>query len=236
MQIRRRPTELLDLSVQPVMFVLLFTYVFGGAIAGSNHAYLQLLLPGIIVQNAIFATLGTAVGLNTDLGKGIFDRLRSLPIARSAPLAGRVAADLVRQLWSLGVVLGVGMLLGFRITTSPLGVLGAAALIVAFASAFSWVAVLIGIVATDPEKIQVYVFSLMMPLTFLSNIFVPTETLPGWLQAWVRISPVTLLTDATRGLLVGGAVAASATWALLWAAVICVIAVPLALRALRRRI
>jgi oleandomycin transport system permease protein len=234
-QIRRRPTELLDLSLQPIMFVLLFTYVFGGAIAGSNSDYLQYLLPGIIVQNAIFATLGTAVGLNNDLTKGIFDRLQSLPIARWVPLAGRVIADLLRQLWSLAIVLGVGTLLGFRPTTGPLGIIGAAALILAFTLAFSWLAVLIGVAAADAEKIQVYVFTLMLPLTFLSSVFVRPETMPGWLRVCVEVNPVTLLSDATRGLLVGGEVAGPAMGALAWGVAICAVTAPLALRVLRRR-
>lgn len=235
LQIRRRPTELLDLSVQPVMFVLLFTFVFGGAISGSNRDYLQFLLPGIIVQNAVFATLGTAVGLNTDLGTGLFDRFRSLPVARFAPLAGRVVADLVRQLWSLAVVLAVGSLLGFRVTAGGAGVLGVAALILGFTVLFSWVTVLIGVLAPDAEKIQVYVFSLMMPLTFLSSVFVPASTMPGWLRVWVNVNPVTLLADATRGLLIGGEVLQPALGALAWAAGLCLVSAPLALRALDRR-
>jgi hypothetical protein len=141
-QIRHNPMELVDLSIQPIMFVLLFTYVFGGAIAGSTHGYLQFALAGIIVQNALFATLNTAIALNTDLTKGIYDRFRSLPIARSAPLIGRILADIVRQAWSMGILLAVGMLLGFRIGTNPLAVLAAAALLVVFCLGFSWIGVL----------------------------------------------------------------------------------------------
>jgi oleandomycin transport system permease protein len=132
-QIRHNPMELGDLSLQPLMFVLLFAYVFGGAMAGSPKAYLQFGLAGIITQNALFLTMNTGMALNTDITKGVFDRFRSLPIARSAPLVGRIAADVVRQVWSMAILLGVGMLLGFRVGTSPVSALGAVALLVVFA-------------------------------------------------------------------------------------------------------
>ena len=154
-QIKHNPSELLDLSIQPIMFVLLFTFVFGGAIGGSTDAYLQFSLGGLIAQNALFLTVYTATGLATDLQKGTFDRFRSLPIARSAPLSGRIMGDVVRQLWSLVVLLAVGVALGFRITTSPLAVLAAFGLLVAFTVAFSWTSVLLGVLARDPEKVQI---------------------------------------------------------------------------------
>jgi oleandomycin transport system permease protein len=137
-QIKHNPMELLDLSIQPIMFVLLFTYVFGGAIAGSTGEYLQFALPGIIVQNALFATMTTGFGLNSDLTKGVFDRLRSLPIARSAPLAGRIIADTVKQAWSVALLIGVGMILGFRVEHGAAGLLGAFALLLGFSLAASW--------------------------------------------------------------------------------------------------
>jgi len=137
-QIRHNPMELGDLSLQPLMFVVLFAYVFGGAIAGSPKAFLQFGLAGIICQNALFLTMNTGVALNNDITKGVFDRFRSLPIARSAPLAGRIAADVVRQVWSMAILLGVGTLLGFRIQTNLVGVLGAVLLLLVFACAFSW--------------------------------------------------------------------------------------------------
>jgi oleandomycin transport system permease protein len=154
-QIKHNPMELLDLSVQPIMFVLLFTFVFGGAIGGSTDAYLQFSLGGLIAQNALFLTVYTATGLATDLQKGTFDRFRSLPIARSAPLSGRIMGDVVRQLWSLVVLLAVGVALGFRITTSPVAVLAAFGLLVVFTVAFSWTSVLLGVLARDPEKVQI---------------------------------------------------------------------------------
>src|SRR5919108_4983380 len=153
-QIRHNPMELGDLSLQPLMFVVLFAYVFGGAIAGSPKAYLQFGLAGIICQNALFLTMNTGMALNTDTTKGVFDRFRSLPIARSAPLAGRIVADLVRQVWSMAILLGVGTLLGFRVQTNPLSVLAAVALLVTVACAFSWLPVLVAMLVDEPEKVM----------------------------------------------------------------------------------
>ncbi len=234
-QIKHNPMELFDLSVQPLMFVLLFSYVFGGAVSGSPKEYLQFGLAGIITQNALFLTMNTAVALNTDIGKGVFDRLRSLPIARSAPLAGRIVADVVRQVWSVVILLSAGMLLGFRVGTSPAGVLGALALLVVFTLAFSWAPVLVGLLVDEPEKVMAFGFVAVFPLTFASNAFVPADTMPGWLQGWVDVNPVSLLTDAIRGLLVGGEVAGPAMGALAWAAAIAAVFAPLALLAFRRR-
>lgn len=235
-QIKHNPMELLDLSVQPIMFVLLFVYVFGGQMAnGSTTDYLQYALPGIIVQNALFATLTTAIGLNSDLTKGVFDRLRSLPIARFAPLLGRVVADLVKQVWFLALMLGLGSLLGFRIRTGVWQVLASVGLLLVFALAMSWFAVLIGMVASEPEKVQMIAFSLMMPITFTSSAFVVPDTMPGWLQAWVHVNPVTHLSDATRALMRGGEVASPVLWSLVWAAGIAAVFFPLAMRAYRSR-
>jgi len=235
-QIKHNPMELLDLSVQPIMFVLLFTFVFGGAIGGSTEAYLQFALGGLIAQNALFLTVYTAIGLSTDLQKGTFDRFRSLPIARSAPLAGRIVADVARQLWSLVVLLLTGTVLGFRITTGPVEVVAAFGLLAAFTIAFSWTSVWLGVLLRDPEKVQVFGFTVLLPLTFASNAFVPTETMPGWLQAWVSVNPVTHLSDALRGLLVGGPVAQDAVATLLWGLAIAAVFAPLALHALRTRV
>lgn len=234
-QLKHNPSELLDLSIQPIMFVLLFTFVFGGAIGGSTDAYLQFALGGLIAQNALFLTIYTATGLATDLQKGTFDRFRSLPIARSAPLTGRIVGDVLRQLWSLVVLLAVGVVLGFRITTGPLAVVAAFGLLVVFTLAFSWTSVLLGVLARDPEKVQLYGFTVLFPLTFASNAFAPTETMPGWLQAWVSINPVSRMADALRGLLVGGPVAANAIATVLWGAAFAAVFGPLAVWALRTR-
>jgi oleandomycin transport system permease protein len=235
-QVRHNPWELGDYSIQPIMFVLLFTYVFGGAIAGSTGDYLTFALPGIIVMNMLFVTMYVGTGLNTDLTKGVFDRLRSLPIARWAPLAGRILADQVKQAWSIFLLLVVGMILGFRIGTNMAGLLGAVALLLAFALAFSWVSVLVGVLAKDPERVQLFGFTALFPVTFVSNVFVQTDTMPGWLQAWVKINPVTHLADAARGLMVGGPAADSVMWSLLWAAGIVLVFAPLSVYALKRRV
>jgi oleandomycin transport system permease protein len=175
-------------------------------------------------------------GLNTDLTKGVFDRLRSLPIARWAPLAGRILADQVKQAWSIFLLLVVGMILGFRIGTNVAGLLGAVALLLTFALAFSWVSVLVGVLAKDPERVQLFGFTALFPVTFVSNVFVQTDTMPGWLQAWVKVNPVTHLADAARGLMVGGPAADSVMWSLLWAAAIVAAFAPLSVYALKRRV
>lgn len=235
-QIRHNPMELLDLSVQPIMFILLFTYVFGTAISGSPSEYVQFMLAGIIVQNSLFATMTTGFGLNMDLTKGVFDRLRSLPIARSAPLTGRILADTVKQVWSTALLLGVGVIIGFRVHTGPLEVLAAVVLLLVFMMAASWLSVLVGVLVSEPDKVQIFGFMVIFPLSFTSNAFVPTDKMPGWLQAWVKVNPVTILADAVRGLLNTGAEAGPIFKSLLWAAGLVVVFAPLAVRALRRRV
>ncbi len=235
LQVRHNPFELLDFSLQPILFLLLFVYVFGGAVAGDVGAYLDFVLPGIIVMNMFFVTVYVGLGLNNDLTKGVFDRLRSLPIARWAPLAGRITADMLKQGWSVALLLGVGMLMGFRVGTNVFGVLGAFALIVGFAFAFSWVSVLIGVLARDAERVQVYGYTALFPLTFVSSAFVPAETMPAWLQPFVAINPVTTLSDATRGLLVAGPIAAPALGSIAWAVAIGVVFAPLAAWTFKRK-
>jgi oleandomycin transport system permease protein len=235
-QIRHNPMELGDLSLQPLMFVVLFAYVFGGAIAGSPKAYLQFGLAGIVCQNALFLTMNTGMALNTDITKGVFDRFRSLPIARSAPLAGRIVADVVRQVWSVAILVTVGMLLGFRIQTGPVSALAALVLLLVFTLAFSWLPVLVAMLVDEPEKVMMLGFVVVFPMTFASSAFVPVATMPGWLQGWARINPTSLLVDAVRGLLVGGRVAGPVLGALAWAVAIAAVCAPLALRAFRRRV
>jgi oleandomycin transport system permease protein len=235
-QVKHNPWELGDFSFQPIMFVLLFTYVFGGAIAGSPADYLQFALPGIIVMNMLFVTMYVGLGLNTDLTKGVFDRLRSLPIARWAPMAGRITADLLKQAWSIVLLLGIGMILGFRIETSWLAVLAASGLILLFALAFSWTSVLVGLVAKDPEQVQLFGFTALFPIAFVSNVFVPAETMPAWLQPVVEFNPVSVLSDATRGLMVGGPVAEPLMWTLVWAVGIVAVFGPLSMVVFRRRL
>jgi oleandomycin transport system permease protein len=236
-QIRHNPMELIDLSIQPIMFVLLFAYVFGPSIGGSVSAYLPVVIPGIIAQNALFATMSTGIGLNFDITKGVFDRFRSLPISRTAPLAGRILADTVKQAWSLFVLLGVGMLIGFRVQTDALALLAAFLLLLAFALLVSWSAVFIGLSVQEPEKVQIFGFVIIFPMSFLSNAFIPgTRGMPDWLAFVIRNNPVTQLVTATRGLLIGGQpVLHPSIIALLWAAGIAAVFIPLSIRQFRRR-
>ncbi|GAB3812731.1 ABC transporter permease [Micromonospora zhanjiangensis] len=231
----RTPEQLLDVTLQPIIFVLIFVYLLGGAISGSQHAYLQFLLPAIMVQTVLFASAATGVSLNTDIEKGVFDRFRSLPIARSAPLIGSVLGDLVRFVVSILVLFGFGYAIGFRIGTDPLSTLAACLLTIAFAFAVTWVGVLIGVLMRSPGAVQGTAFLIMFPLTFGTNMMVPTDTLPGWLQWWVKVNPVADVMAAARGLVVGGPVAGPVTRSLIWTVAIIAVFAPLAVRAYRRR-
>jgi oleandomycin transport system permease protein len=231
----RTPEQLLDVTLQPVIFVVLFVYLLGGAISGSRHDYLQFLLPAIMVQTVMFASLATGVSLNTDIKKGVFDRFRSLPIGRSAPLIGSVLGDMIRFVVSIVVLLSFGYAIGFRIGTDPVSALAACLLTMAFAFAVTWIFVLVGLVMREPGAVQGTAFLVMFPLTFGTNMMAPTATMPGWLQAWVKINPVTDVMEAARGLMVGGPVASPAIHTLLWSAGIVAVFAPLAVRAYRRR-
>lgn len=235
-KIKHSPEQILDLTLQPIIFVVMFVYLFGGAISGGHrHDYVQFVIPGAMIQTVVFSTMGTGVGLNTDITKGIFDRFRSLPIARSAPLIGTVVGDVVRYVISVAVVVAFGTLIGFRVQTDPFSALAACGLVLIFALALCWVTALLGLVARTPQSVQGFGFMLMFPLTFGSNIFVPADTLPGWLQGWVRVNPVSKLTEAVRGLMLGGPVLTPALLSLLWAAAIAAVFAPLAVRAYRHR-
>jgi len=232
----RTPEALVDVTLQPILFLALFTYIFGGAIAhGSQHAYLQFLLPGLLGQTIAMASVSLGQNLNTDIQKGVFDRFRSLPISRSAPLVGAVLADLVRYLVLFTVTMVFGTLMGYRVTTGWTGVLAALALAMGFALCFGWISVFIGMIARAPGAVQGIMFLLVLPLSFGSNTFVPTQTMPGWLQAFVKVNPISHLVSAVRGLMTGGPVAGHVGWTLLWMAALLVVFAPLAVRAYRRR-
>ena len=235
LKIRRTPEQLIDVTLQPVIFVLLFVYIFGGAIAGSTHDYLQYVLAAIMVQTVLFSSLSIGVNLNTDIKKGVFDRFRSLPIARSAPLVGAVLADMVRFGVSVLVLMGFGYAIGFRIGTDPLAAVAGCLLVIAFALCLCWVFVYLGVRLREPGAVQGIGFLVMFPLTFGSNMFVPVDTMPGWLQAWVHVNPVTHLTETVRSLMIGGPVAWPLVQTLLWAAAILAVFAPLAVRFYRRR-
>lgn len=231
----RTPEALLDVTLQPVIFLLLFVYLFGGAIAGSTHDYLEFVLPGLLVQSILFGSVAIGVNLNNDIEKGVFDRFRSLPIARSAPLVGAVLADVMRYVILSIVVVGFGYVMGFRIATNPVFLVAACVLAIAFALCLCWLSVFIGMLARTSGAVQGILFLLMFPLTFGSNVFVKADTLPGWLQAFVKANPATHLTSSVRGLMLGGPVASPVLWTLLWMLIILVTFFPLALRAYRRR-
>jgi oleandomycin transport system permease protein len=232
----RTPEALVDVTLQPVIFLALFTYVFGGAIAsGSQEAYLQFLLPGLLGQSIAMASVSLGQNLNADIEKGVFDRFRSLPIGRSAPLVGALLADLVRYLILFVVLMGVGTLMGFDTTNGWGGVLASLGLSMAFALCFGWISVYVGMVARTPGAVQGIMFLLIFPLAFASNTFVPTATMPGWLQAFVDVNPISHLVSTVRGLMIGGPVAGHLAWTLAWMAVLLVVFAPLAVRAYRRR-
>src|SRR6516162_7011801 len=235
LKIRTNMEDLVGLSLQPIMYLLLFTYVFGGAIEGNTHAYLQFELPGILVLSVVFATLGTGLMLNQDIAGGVFDRFRSLPIARSAPLGGAVLGDMVRYMISVAITLVIAMILGFRIETNPMSAIAACLLLLFFALCMCWVSALIGMLVKTPQGVQVYGFLAMFPLVFGSNLLVRAATMPGWLQSFVKVNPMTDLTSAERGLLTGGPVGSAALHSLLWAVGIFAVFAPLAVRAYRRR-
>src|SRR5689334_1943900 len=231
----RTPEALIDVTLQPIIFLALFTYIFGGAIAGgSQDAYLQFLLPGLLGQTIAMASVSLGQNLNADIEKGVFDRFRSLPIGRSAPLVGAVMADLVRYVILFVVMISVGTLMGFD-ATSWAGVLASLALSMGFALCFGWISVYVGMIVRTPGAVQGIMFLLIFPLAFGSNVFVQTETLPGWLQAFVKVNPISHLVGAVRGLMVGGPVASDLMWTLVWMAILLVVFFPLALRAYRRR-
>jgi oleandomycin transport system permease protein len=234
-KLRHSPDQLLDVIMFPVVLVLVFVFLFGNAVAGSTHAYLQYVLPGIAVQALMFASLGIGLGLNTDLRNGIFDRFRSLPIARSAPLIGYILGDVAKFVLSLVLVFGLGAIVGFRTHGSALAILAACLLIIAFAFSVSWVTALFGLLASSPAAVTAFSIAAIMPLTFGSSVFVPTGRLPGWLQAWVKINPVTDVSNAARGLMLSLPLGSAAAASLLWALGIVVVFAPLATWAYRRQ-
>jgi oleandomycin transport system permease protein len=235
LRIRRTPEQLLDVTLQPPIFILLFVYVFGGAIAGTQHEYLQYVLPSLMVQTAVFGTIAIGANLNDDIKNGVFDRFRSLPISRSAPLVGAVLGDVVRYSIAIVVTLGFGMALGFRVGTDPLQALAACLLVLGFALCLCWVFIFIGMLVREAGAVQGLGFLVLFPLTFGSTTFVKADTLPGWLQAWVKVNPVTHLNEAVRNLMTGGPLAGPIAWSVGWALLFLVVFAPLAVRAYRRK-
>jgi ABC-2 type transport system permease protein len=235
LKVKHVPEQLLDVTITPVMFVVMFTYLFGGAISGSTAAYLDYILPGILVMSVLFTTVYSGVALNTDLTKGVVDRFRSLPIWRPAPLLGALLGDSVRYLVAGTVIVVLGVILGFRPDAGVTGAVAALALTIVFAFGLSWVFTTLGLLMRSPNAVMNAGFMGIFPLTFLSNVFVDPETLPSALEAFVGVNPISILADASRGLMDGNAAAGDILISLGTAALLTAVFMPLTTRLYRSR-
>ncbi len=235
LKIKHVPEQLFDVTMFPIMFTLLFTYLFGGALAGSPTEYIQVLLPGILVQAVVFITMYAGMGLNTDIKKGVFDRFRSMPIWRPAPMVGLLLGDALRFVLASIVVLALGLIIGFRPEGGPLGVIAGVALTILFAFSISWIWTLLGLVMRTPEAVLNTSMTVLFPVIFASNIFVDPSTMPGWLQSVVDLNPITHLTSAVRGLMGTGAAASDLIWVFASSAVLISIFAPLTMRVYGRK-
>ncbi len=229
----RAPDLLLAFTVQPVMFVLLFVYCFGGAISTPGYSYVDFLIPGIIVQNIAFGGFVTALGLNEDLHKGLIDRFRSLPMARPAVLAGRTLADVVTNTLSVCVLVITGLIIGFSFHASVLEVLAGFGLLILFGYAFSWVFAWLGLLVSSPEAANSVGFIAVFPLTFVSSAFVPVDSMPSALQSFAEVNPFTVVVDAMRALWLGAPAGNSVWGAVVWSLAIVAVFAPLAVRRYR---
>ncbi len=235
LKIKHVPEQLLDVTLTPVLFTLMFTYLFGGALAGSTGEYLQFLLPGILVMTVTFTTVYSGVTLNTDVTKGVIDRFRSLPVWRAAPLVGAVLADSVRYLLASAVTIVLGLALGFRPEAGLSGVVAAVMLLLVFAFGFTWVFATLGLLMRTPNAVMNLGFTALFPVTFLSNVFVDPDTMPSWLQTVVGLNPITHLVTAVRGLMSGTVMVEQLGWVLLASAVLTLVFAPLTLHLYRNR-
>ncbi|MET8936705.1 ABC transporter permease [Streptomyces rubiginosohelvolus] len=220
LKIKHVPEQLFDVTAFPIMLVLMYTYLFGGALAGSTEEYIQFLLPGIMVMSVVMITMYSGIAVNTDIAKGVFDRFRTLPIWRPSPMVGYLLGDVLRYLLAAVVMLGVGMIIGFRPEGGVLGVLAGIALLIVFSFAFSWIWTMFGLLLRSEKSVMGVSMMVIFPLTFLSNVFVDPKTMPGWLQAFVNNSPVTHLATAVRELIAGNWPAADIIWTLGWSGVL----------------
>jgi daunorubicin/doxorubicin transport system permease protein len=235
LKVKHVPEQLVDVTITPVMFVFMFTYIFGGAIAGSTGEYLDYILPGILVMSVLFTTVYSGVALNTDLTRGVVDRFRSLPIWRPAPLVGSLLGDSVRYLVGGTVIIVLGVILGFRPDEGVPGVLAALALVLVFAFGLSWVFTTMGVLLRSPNAVMNTGFMSIFPLTFLSNVFVEPDTLPSGLEAFVNVNPISILADASRGLMQGGVEGGDILISLAVAAALTVVFAPLTTHLYRTR-
>lgn len=235
LKIKHVPEQLFDVTISPIIFTLMFTYLFGGALAGDTRSYLQFLLPGILVQTVLLVTVYTGFTINTDITKGVFDRFRSLPIWRPAPIVGALLGDTVRYTIACCVALALGLVLGFRPEGGVLGVIGAVALLLLFAFSLSWIFTILGLLMRTPNAVMGVSMILLMPLTFASNIFVDPSTMPSGLQAWVRVNPVSHLVTAVRELMAGTATLPDIAWVLLASVALTAVFAPITMRIYRNR-
>ena len=236
MSITRQPQLIVFSTIQPIIFVLMFTYVFGGAIQipGGATAYVDYLMPGIFCQTVVFGSINTGIGLSDDLQKGLIERFRSLPMARSAVLAGRTLADLVRNVFVVLLMLIVGFAVGFRVQTNLFGLIAGIVVLLLFAFSMTWIFAIVGLSAPSPETAQAMSFPILAPLVFASSAFVSTSTMPGWLQVFANHQPVTAAVNATRALMLGGPTATYVWQSLAWSVGIVVVFAPFAIRRYRR--
>ncbi|RZB18540.1 ABC transporter permease [Streptomyces sp. F001] len=234
LKIKHVPEQLFDVTAFPIMMVLMYTYLFGGALAGSPEEYIQFLLPGILVMSVVMITMYTGVSVNTDIEKGVFDRFRSLPIWRPSTMVGYLLGDALRYTIASVVMLTVGMILGYR-PDGVGGVIAGIALLIVFSFAFSWIWTMFGLLLRTEKSVMGVSMMVIFPLTFLSNVFVDPGTMPGWLQAFVNNSPVTHLSSAVRGLMGGDWPADEIAWSLGWAGLFVLVFGPITMRLYNRK-
>jgi ABC-2 type transport system permease protein len=235
LKLKHVPEQLTDVIGIPVIFTLGFTYLFGGALAGSTGAYLEFLLPGTLVMTVVLVTTFSGVTLNTDITTGVFDRFRSLPIWRPAPIVGALLGDIGRYLLASILVVALGLALGYRPGGGPVGVLAAVALVIGFALGLSWVWTTLGLVLRTPTAVNNLSLLVLFPLTLASNTFVDPQTMPGWLQAFIDVNPITHVVTAARGLMAGTATAGQVGWVLAATAVVAAVFAPLTMQLYRNR-
>ncbi|PRZ44392.1 ABC-2 type transport system permease protein [Antricoccus suffuscus] len=234
-KMRRNPEQFFDVTVQPLLFTAMFAYIFGGAISGDVQSYLPLIIPGILAQTALTSSMATGVQLREDMDKGVFDRFKSLPIARIAPLAGPMVADLLRYALATTLTFVMGFIMGYRPGGGVLGVLAGGLLVVITGWSLAWVFTWVGTIARSAQSVQGISMMIMFPLTFLSNAFVPVSSLPGWLAAFVKVNPVSHVVTAVRDLANTGTVTGQVGWALVGCAAMVAIFAPLSLRSYQRK-
>jgi len=232
----RTPEALIDVTLQPIIFLAIFVTIFGNAVAGSTSDYLQFLLPGILAQTIAQGAIAIGVNLNTDMEKGIFDRFKSLPIPRIAPLLGAVTGDIVRYVIVTVVTFATGYAMGFRIQTDVGQAVAGSLLAILFAVCLSWVSVWVGMVVRTSGAVQGIMFLIVMPLSFGSNVFVQTGDLPGWMRGFVNVNPLTHLVESMRGLFLGAPIGNHVWWTLAWCVGLVAVFMPLALRSYRKKV